>query len=46
MYYRDNGDNIKFDGMTVEASVYANVYTENNIEIWYYSDIQYLSTEP
>jgi hypothetical protein len=39
VFYRDNGDNIKFDGLTVEASVYRDVYTENNIEIWYYSDI-------
>jgi hypothetical protein len=28
--------------MTVEASVYGNVYTENNIEIWYYDDPTYI----
>lgn len=29
--------------MTVEASVYGNVFTENNIEIWYYDDPIYSS---
>jgi hypothetical protein len=28
--------------MTVEASVYGNIYTENNIEIWYYDDLNYI----
>lgn len=27
--------------MTVEASVYGNLFTENNIEIWYYEDPLY-----
>lgn len=29
--------------MTVEASVYGNVFTENNIEIWYYEEPIYAS---
>lgn len=27
--------------MTVEASVYNNLFTENNIEIWYYDEPNY-----
>ena len=37
----NNGENIKLNGMTVEASVYGNAFTENNIEIWYYDDPVY-----
>ena len=36
--YKKNGKNIETDGMTVEACVYGNEFTENNIEIWYYDD--------
>lgn len=28
--------------MTVEASVYGNMFTENNIEIWYYDEPNYI----
>jgi len=42
VYHKDNGDNIKLDGMTVEASVYGNMFTENNIEIWYYDEPNYI----
>lgn len=42
MLYQDNSDNIKTDGMTVEASVYGNVFTENNIEIYYYEEPTYM----
>jgi hypothetical protein len=38
VFYKDNGDNIKFDGMTTEACVYGSTYTDNQIEIWYYDD--------
>jgi hypothetical protein len=39
--YQRNGENIRLNGMTVEASVYGNIFTENNIEIWYYEDPLY-----
>ena len=30
------GENIKYNGMVIEASVTGTAYTENNIEIWYF----------
>lgn len=42
--FKDNNENIKLDGMAIEASVVGNAFTENNIEIWYYEQPDYLST--
>jgi len=39
--FNDNGENIKFEGMAIEASVVGNAFTENNIEIWYYEQPDY-----
>jgi hypothetical protein len=36
--YQDAGDNILFDGMATEGCVYGNTFTENGIEIYYYTD--------
>jgi hypothetical protein len=34
--FKDNSENIKYNGMAIEASVSSNSYTENNIEIFYF----------
>ncbi len=39
--YGDTSDNIEFNPLTVEACVYGNTFTENNIEIYYYEEPVY-----
>jgi len=36
MNYKENGDNIMWDPLTIDASVYGNDFTDNNVELWYY----------
>ena len=39
-----DGQNILFDPIAIEASVYENDFTENNVEIYYYSEPDYKNT--
>jgi len=43
--YKDTNDNIEFNPLTVEACVYGNTFTENNIEIYYYNEPNWESLE-
>jgi hypothetical protein len=38
-----SGGKVGKDGITVEASVLNNVYTENGIQVWYYEEPKYSS---
>lgn len=42
VFYKNN-QNIGFDGLTVEASVFGGVFTQNNIEVFYYDEPIYES---
>ncbi len=37
MNYED-GTNVAYDPITINAAVYESDFTENNVEIWYYED--------
>ena len=41
MNYKDTGDNILWDPITIDASVYENDFTENNVELYYYEEPDY-----
>jgi len=36
--YKDSNDNIMWDAMNIDAAVYENDFTENNIDIYYYEE--------
>lgn len=39
--YKETGENILWDPMTIDASVYENDFTENNVELYYYEEPDY-----
>lgn len=39
--YENSGNNVQWDALTIEASVYENDFTENGIEVYYYQDPDY-----
>lgn len=39
--YRGSGNNIAWDPMYIDASVYGNGFTENNVELFYYEEPDY-----
>lgn len=39
--YVSSGYNVGWDPMNIDASVYGNGFTENNVEIWYYEEPDY-----
>ncbi len=36
--YKNDGSRVGKNGITVEASVLNNIFTENNVEVWYYEE--------
>lgn len=36
-----NGDNVLWDPITVNAAVYEDDFTENDVQVWYYDDPSY-----
>jgi len=38
---KETGDNILWDPMNVDASVYGNDFTDNNVDIYYYEEPDY-----
>lgn len=41
MNYRDTGYNVGWDPINIDASVYGNGFTDNNVELFYYDDPDY-----
>jgi hypothetical protein len=39
--YRESETNILWDAMYIDASVYENAFTENNVDIYYYEEPEY-----
>jgi len=41
--FADNGENIAYNGLAVEACVYGSTFTDNGIEVFYYKEPIYQS---
>lgn len=41
-----NGTNILWDPITIDAAVYENDYTDNNVNIWFFQDPDYQGISP
>jgi len=39
--YRETNENILWDPINIDASVYGNDFTDNNVEIYYYQEPDY-----
>ena len=42
----NNGKNILWDPMTIDAAVYEDEFTDNNVQLWYYEEPDYQSVNP
>lgn len=41
VYLRETGENILWDPINIDASVYENDFTDSNVELWYYEEPGY-----